>query len=182
MGTLPGWVRVARVFAAMVGAMVVTACNDNPSDDGPLEMHSTGQIICFAGETEILIGLSRVTNNDDNTIVANGVELIGEGQWTLEEAAILPYEYVANGRTWYREGGMTIDHRSPKWVEVREPIPGAKIEPGETMDFAYHATVSTGTLIDHAELTYEDDSGDEYFAADAVTIAVDEPGEGCTAD
>lgn len=166
-----------------MAVVCVTGCGEGEPNDGPLEIHTVGQQLCWRGDSDMIIGLSRVTNNDDAPITATGVELVGNGDWSLHEGAILPYEYVADGQEYYQVGAVYYPPElTPKWDEARTTIPGAVIEPGDTVEFAYHATISTGSHIDHAELIYEDGDGDEYRVADAVSVVVDEPGEGCAAD
>lgn len=177
----------ARLTLAIALLLSVTACSANGGpNEGPLEVYGWSASMCERDdhEAEVLVGFTKFTNPTDERLTTTGVSLVGDGEWTIVEAAIMPWEYVDDeGRTWVSGiGGGPYNpeppHRRVKWEEGRIPIPGAVIEPGETVDFGHRTKLIPPAYIDHAEVTYEDESGNEYVAANTLSVnAVHEDGD-----
>ncbi len=166
-------------------AVVVSGCSAGellPGDDlvdpalvGPDHFREICVSRRFA--EDFTVGVATATNESKETLQVTGLSLTEPGGITLEGADLL----VGDGRAdsfgvWngYPPQGLAKEPLFRELWSQREPVEGARIQPGENVSFLLHLTGGPGVATSGPiELTFADKSGEVGTWTSNVTYRIE---------
>lgn len=166
------------VAVVLVPALLLVGCANEPSDDGPLEMGTGSNSICYEyNDSEAMSTgtYAYVTNRGDRELEVTDVSLVNAENLELIDAVLMPMQ----------EGRVSLFGSDSSWPPTpalqdwnwphREDAVGSRLEADEQLSpvIGFRVNARDGSF-DAVRFDYVDSDGREYFARSSVEVLVQE--------